>query len=254
MNNLDISDFVYMEAFEEGFPIKIDLVYSDGDHPENIFKTSVYRKGSKLWLHKDLAKVVLFASEIANKDLGYVLVLKDGLRTVDAQEIIYNTDIVQSNPHWTQEGPNRLLSPPGKGAHPRGMAIDLCLMNRAGEYLDMGTPFDYLSPDPGANPAHRNYKDFPDFILQNRAYLKNIIVSASYKMKCPLIPLDSEWWDFRYPAGLYEAYEPLYDKDLPYEMRMTDVSEDAGSEPIPDSHLDGLNAQITGDVRKALGE
>ena len=252
MNYIEITDLVPMDIFVKDFPIRIDIVYADGDHPENMFKQAVYKKGCRLWLYKDLATVVLLASRFGFKELGYVLVLKDGLRTVEAQQAMQETEIVKANPHWCQDGPNRLLSPPGQGAHPRGMAIDIAVERENGELVDMGTPFDYLSPDPGANPSHRDYRDFPPFILQNRKNLKSFMVKASSRLKQPVVPLPVEWWDFRFPKGLYETYMAISDKDLPFDMRMTASMAESVMSGLSLTYLDTVRQRLTGLVDKAF--
>jgi D-alanyl-D-alanine dipeptidase len=252
MNIIEVTDLVPMDVFEGDFPIRVDIVYADENHPENIFKQRLYKKDARLWLYKDLVPVVLLASKMCYKDLGYVMVLKDGLRTVDAQELMKQTDIVKANPHWYEDGPNRLLSPPGEGAHPRGMAIDITLEKEDGSIIDMGTSFDYLHPDPGANPSHRDYRDFPAFILNNRKNLKNVMVKASYLLKQPVIPLPAEWWDFRFPKGLYETYMAIKDKDLPLEMQMTDCQAENAIMPLSKPFIEGVKNKFTEKVEKVL--
>ena len=116
----------------------------------------------------------------------------------------------------------RLLSPPGGGAHPRGMAIDLSALDEKGNLLDMGTVFDHLAANsaPENNPAHRAYKSLGKTAAQNRKSLSNAMNEAAQALNIPLFPLPQEWWDFRLPAEIYQAYAPLSDTDLPPEMRM----------------------------------
>ena len=45
------------------------------------------------------------------------------------QTAMGKTQIVKDNPDWLEE-PNRMVSPPGNGAHPRGMAIDVCVFDK----------------------------------------------------------------------------------------------------------------------------
>jgi D-alanyl-D-alanine dipeptidase len=209
-----------MEQFVEKNPIKIDMVYSDAEHPENIFKTKIYRSESALWLHKSLASIVVLAAKLCYETSGLVFVLKDGLRTIEAQAAMQETEIVKANPHWCEDGPNRLLSPPGRGGHPRGMAIDVILETEDGQVVDMGTPFDYLTTDPNNNPSHRSYTDFSDEILKNRGILEYAMISAAQKIGHEIYPLPSEWWDFRFPQEVYDLYAPLSDEELEPEQRM----------------------------------
>lgn len=125
MKNIDESTLVPMELFAGRFPVSVQLAYAL-DAPPNIFG-QIYAVDARLWLHRDLAKIVLAAATIANQRSGVSFVLYDGLRTSDAQAKMAESAIVKANPQWMEEP--RLLSPPGSGAHPRGMAIDISLID-----------------------------------------------------------------------------------------------------------------------------
>lgn len=214
------SDLVPMDSFEKNEPLRVDLAYARADNL--LFGEVIYKKEARLWLHPILANVVREAAQICFRQHGYGFILYDGLRTVDAQEKMLKTQRVLDNPHWLQEP--RLLSPPGAGGHPRGMAIDVALEDEHGVLLDMGTPFDFLAEDasPAHNPAHRSYVRLTDDAARNRNILTHAMMNAAEKLNTPLVPLPQEWWDFRLPASVYEQYAPLSDADLPPEMRMTD--------------------------------
>ncbi len=203
--------------------LSCDLPYAKGAHPENMFQEAVYRPDAGLWLHRDLLCVVAYAAVFAVRRHGWGLVLKDGLRPVEAQQAMQETAIVRAHPHWCEDGPARMLSTPGKGAHPRGMAIDLvpvCLSD-GGEPVDMGTAFDALPADPARNPAHRAYPDLPEEVRANRRALERLIMDAAVAAGVPLRPLPVEWWDFRCPDDIYNARTPLSDADLLPCQRMT---------------------------------
>lgn len=209
-----------MNLLQNRYPIKIDLVYASANHPENIFKTALYKQDAQLWLHRDFSHVVLRAAEICHQRHDLILLLKDGLRPVEAQAAMQETAIVKANPQWCAEGPDRLLSPPGVGAHPRGMAIDVTLADKNGQELDMGTPFDYLTTDPRDNPAARDYRHLDATALENRKILENLFIQAAAELDTDIWPINSEWWDFRFPRSITEQYAPISDKDLPADMRM----------------------------------
>lgn len=215
------ADLVAMDEYEKSHRLRVDLVYADAAHPENIFKAALYRPEARLWLHRAFAEVVLRAAEICYQRWGGVFILKDGLRTVEAQQAMQDTAIVRANPQWCAEGPNRLLSPPGRGGHPRGMAVDVAVEDENGMPWDMGTSFDHLTTDPADNPAARSYKNLPRHVLENRARLEQAFNEAARELGRPVLPLPAEWWDFRFPASYSEDYAPLSDNDLPPAMRMT---------------------------------
>lgn len=215
------TDLIAMDELAQDHPIRIQLAYKH-DAPPNIFG-KIYHDAARLWLHKDLAQIVVRAAETIYKQNGLYCILYDGLRTVEAQERMRKSDIARQNPHWLEE-PGRLLSPPGAGAHPRGMAIDLSLMHADGTLVDMGTDFDYLAQKsaPEHNPAHRAHPHLDEAIKSNRTILDNAMNAAAQHYGFALLPLPQEWWDFRFPAEIYNAYDPLSDAELPPEMRMCD--------------------------------
>lgn len=212
-------DLVAMDTLAETAPLRIDIVYAQAQHEENIFGLALYRPQARLWLHKDMAEIVVRAAKNCFAENGYIFVLKDGLRPVEAQAMMQDTEIVKANPHWMME-PNRLLSPPGKGGHPRGMAIDIVLETQSGELVDMGTRFDHLTKDPAVNPARRDNPDISEAAKSNRLILEKHMVAAAQAFDKPMLPLPSEWWDFRFPGSYSERYAPIYDADLPADMQV----------------------------------
>lgn len=213
------STLICMDEYEKTHPLRIHLAYKMDKKP-NIFGR-IYHSAARLWLYKDLANIVLRASEICFERNRCKFVLYDGLRTVDAQERMMLSPIVQKNPQWLEQ-PDRLLSPPGAGAHPRGMAIDIGLEDETGDLVDMGIDFDYLSEKSDAehNPAHRNYKHLKFVHAENRSMLDNAMIEAANSCGLELRLLESEWWDFRFSADIYNQYEPLADVHLPEHMQM----------------------------------
>ncbi len=211
MKKLLPSDFVCMNDYEVSHALRVDLVYAQEHHPENIFKTQLYRTDAKLWLHKLLAEIVLDAANQAEKmDLRFVL--KDGYRPVEAQALMAETDIVKQNPQWLI--PPRMLSPAGMGGHPRGMAIDLELETASGKKIDYGTVFDELNAEGAPNKSARDYMDFVPQILENRKTLEGIMVRAGDNCGRELVPLPNEWWDFRLNSDFSNLYETESDRDL----------------------------------------
>ncbi len=218
MKNISANDMIPMDLFKGAYPLEVRLAYALDDLP-NIFG-KIYAKGAYLWLHRDLAKTVALAAHLCHQESGCSFILYDGLRTSEAQEKMAHSAIVKANPQWMQEP--RLLSPPGAGAHPRGMAIDISLMDRGGRLVDMGTDFDHLSENPHQdfNAAHRGYTHLSHTHAKNRDILNKAMAEAASRLDLPLLALPQEWWDFRFPREIYEIYAPLSDADLPPEMRM----------------------------------
>jgi D-alanyl-D-alanine dipeptidase len=101
------------------------------------------------------------------------------------------------------------------------MAVDIVLVDDNGDEIDMGTPFDFLTEDRGNNPAARDYKSFSADILKSRQLLEDSMMQAAKETGKELLPLPQEWWDFRFPYAYSNLFAPVYDVDLPPEMRMT---------------------------------
>jgi D-alanyl-D-alanine dipeptidase len=211
-------ELVPMDLFTAQEPLLVDLVYTDKTHPDNIFKEALYHDAARLFLHKDLARIVV---AVARKLHGrhYRLVLKDGLRTMEAQEAMGSTAIVKANPHWLGD----MVSRPGVGAHPRAMAIDVALSDGKGSLVDMGTTFDTMTPQ-----SARSYDGFSAGIMENRKLLEGAFVESAARYDFPMLPLPSEWWDFRFPRSYYERWAPLSDSDLPPEFRMASTQSHTG--------------------------
>ena len=216
-------DLVIMDELISEHPFKIDVVYAQAHHPENLFGGAIYRKDAPLILHYLLADIVIKAAHYAHERHDMSFVLMDGYRPVEAQQAMQETDIVRRNPHWCS-GPQRLLSPPRKGGHPRGMAIDIVLEDRSAQRVDMGTPFDYLSEDRNNNPAARGFTGFSATILTNRKILEDCMVDAAKDLGRDILPLPAEWWDFRFHSEFYNDYAPIYDADLPEHLRVMPVA------------------------------
>lgn len=214
MKQILVTDLVDMHVLSRNAPYRIDMVYADASHPENIFGTALYRHDAGFYLYKGLAQIVLRAADLF-REYHLILVLKDGLRPVEAQAAMQETAIVKANPQWMVDGDNRLLSPPGMGGHPRGMAVDVALETLNGEAIDFGTSFDAMVAE-----SRRDFTDLPASCLHYRQLLTDTMVKAAQYYNVPLLPLPSEWWDFRYPAAISNEYAPISDADLPDDMKM----------------------------------
>lgn len=217
------------DLFTGDFPIEIDLVYANPNHPENIFG-KVYHPQARLSGHVDLLRITLLAAMRLHNQQGWTLVLKDCLRPIEAQTKMIETPIVQANPHWLEEP--RFLSSPGGGGHPRGMAIDVAAQDHRGQPIDFGTAFDHFSSETDAphNPAHRLFPEISDTARRNRDTLEKTMVSAAKTLGLPLLPLPQEWWDFRFPANVSGEYIPLRDADLSPSLRMILPEADSNEE------------------------
>lgn len=242
LKKINPEDLIPMEMFAGELPVRIELAYARDDN--HLFGERIYRKDASLWLHKDLAAIVLLASMLCYARTQYRFVLYDGLRTVDAQEAMLKTKRVRDNPNWLEEP--RLLSPPGAGGHPRGMAVDIVLENEDGKLVEMGTVFDHLAEDPHPehNPAHRRYGALFPKVRENREILCGTMMDAAKMLETPLLPLPEEWWDFRIPKETSAQYQPLYDADLPPQIQMMESAQDSALSDFSFDHFLDLKQDI----------
>jgi D-alanyl-D-alanine dipeptidase len=166
----------------EKYNVIIDLRYATA----NNFTGKAAYKNNQLFLHKDVAKKLLLASQYAEK-IGYKLKIFDGFRPMHVQEMFYK--MVQDE---------RYVSNPKKGvaSHTRGVAIDLTLCDlQTGEELNMGTEFDSFE-----DKAHHSLNMTKE-VTHNRLLLAGIMAVAGFT------PLSTEWW--HYNLRTYEDY-PKY--------------------------------------------
>ena len=154
----------------------IDMVYAS---PNNLIGRPIYETARCL-LHREAEPHLRKASDIAAL-AGLRLKVFDAYRPPKAQEIFwkhlpdprYVADIVQ--------GSN----------HSRGVAVDLTLVDKAGEDLDMGTSFDAM-----VELSHHFHPKLPPQAQRNRLWLLGIMTQAGFKR------IDSEWWHYELPDAL----------------------------------------------------
>jgi D-alanyl-D-alanine dipeptidase len=130
MRKIDPKSLVPMDRLAPENAFRIQLAYARDDNL--LFGERIYRPNARLWLHEELAEVVAMAASACFENYDLRFVLYDGLRTTDAQEAMLRTERVRGNPEWLSEN---LLSRPGMGGHPRGMAVDIGLENEKGELV-----------------------------------------------------------------------------------------------------------------------
>jgi len=83
-----------------------------------------------------------------------------------------------------------------KSGHSRGSTVDLTLLDREGNELDMGGEFDWFSPVSG-----HDYPDLTDAQKNNRLLLKTGMMEAGF------LPYSEEWWHYRLD---HEPYPDTY--------------------------------------------
>lgn len=80
------------------------------------------------------------------------------------------------------------VTPPAKGSmHSRGAAVDLTIVDRNGQELDMGTPYDFFGVE-----AHYDYTRLSPKVLANRRLLRTTLEAVGFE------GIRTEWWHFSY--------------------------------------------------------
>jgi zinc D-Ala-D-Ala dipeptidase len=151
--------------------IDLDFTYATTN---NFVKTKLY-PCARCFLRADVAKAVQIAHQQLQQQ-GY-----GGLRLFDC----YRPQPIQQK-MWNIKPDERYVANPTKGSdHNRGIAVDLTILDRNGEPLDMGTPFDEFSLK-----AHHTYLELSPKILKNRSLLKKTMASVGFHH------IDTEWWHY----------------------------------------------------------
>lgn len=198
---------VTMSRFSSSFPIDIDLVYAKLDHPDNHFKVilpgsdseiALYRKDAPMLVHKSLAEIILGATKYIGA--RHSLSLKDSFRPGDAQLGMGYCKDKNGNTY-----PSNLVSTPGQGAHPLGMAADI-MLKKKGVEVDAGTPFDYFDVEavernelPKSSRLNNNITDLQK---ANQRLLETAMMRSALDHGRLMMPLEDEHWDFRFPPNM----------------------------------------------------
>jgi D-alanyl-D-alanine dipeptidase len=162
-----------MVSLKEFIPgIYIDLRYA---HYGNVFKEVLYTQG-EAYLNIKAAEALKRVQEDVSQD-GYELVIWDAYRP-------YSVTVKM----WDLVRDARYAATPEKGSrHNRGMAVDITLKYKDGDYVEMPTDFDDFSKK--ASPLHQNISAKAK---ANRDYLISKMHKHGFKV------LNSEWWHFDY--------------------------------------------------------
>ena len=158
---------------EQTHGVSIDMMYA---RPDN-FTGRVLYPNADCFLHP-LAEAGLRRAVAAAKSFGFRLKIFDAYRPQVAQQAL-----------WAVLPVPGYVADPAKGSnHTRGVAVDLTLLDGAGNELDMGTPVDTMTP-----ASHHFYAGLPAGVLVNRMYLLTIMLEAGF------VHHANEWWHYQLP-------------------------------------------------------
>ena len=179
---------VELKKYDKDFIL--DIKYATKD---NFTKQVLYDCG-RSFLRKKVAKDLLNAHKEFKK-LGYRIKIFDGYRPHSVQFKM-----------WDLTPDKRYVGNPYKGSmHNRGCAVDLTLVDKNGNELEMGTPYDFFGEE-----AHITYKKLSEKVLANRKILKQTLEKNGYRA------LETEWWHFSYNRNVYS----ILDTPIPCEEKV----------------------------------
>ncbi len=190
-------DFSHANAIEEKFvqaglvdvnsidrTIQVDLVNSDPK--KNCFRENFYHGLTKAYLRKDVACKLSMAQKLLRKKYpDHSLLVLDAARPRSVSRRMYE--------QMKGTAFEKFVANPDKGSmHNFGIAVDITIVDAAGEELDMGfSPFRkstlalywlYAKKKLGFNLSDKQ--------RQNRKRLADAMIGAGF------IPLSFEWWHF----------------------------------------------------------
>lgn len=163
--------------------VRVDLRYGT---TQNLLKRDVYGGFQRALLHREAAAKFAAAScllALRRPDLRFLVF--DALRPQTAQKEFW--ELVKGTPQQP------FFADPARGSvHSYGFAIDLGLADEHGHELDMGTPFDDLTPlaGPENEPAMLAAGRLAAHQHENRLVLRDVMEEAGF------LQLPHEWWHY----------------------------------------------------------
>lgn len=165
---LEDTTFVRLADFSADFAY--DLRYATEN---NFLKAQVY-DCAECYTRVKTAKALIAANESF---------LKNGLRIKFYD--CYRPNSVQYKMWELFPNPQYVANPVKGSIHNKGGAVDITLVDMAGNELDMGTDFDFFG-----KKAHHDNFDLSDEILQNRKLLKETMEEFGFWS------IRTEWWHY----------------------------------------------------------
>lgn len=153
--------------------LEIDLKYATSD---NLAGAPVYAWHGA-YLHPDAVERLECACHLA-KALGLKYRIYDAFRPREAHDYLWSV-----NPD-----PEFVADPAHGSAHSRGVAVDLTLLDAAGQVLDMGTAFDAFD-----KASHHADTSISETAQRNRFLLLGIMTAAGWSHN------PNEWWHYQLP-------------------------------------------------------
>ena len=162
------TSFVNLKDYSQDFVY--DMKYATSD---NFLKAQVY-DCAQCFLRLKTAMALIGASK-AFRVLGYKIKIFDCYRPLDVQKKM-----------WSILPDSKYVANPTTGSiHNRGGAVDISLVDKDGNEVEMGTSFDFF----GIEASH-GYKKLSSKVKSSRKLLKNIMLLHGFTAQ------ESEWWHY----------------------------------------------------------
>ena len=160
-----------VEVAKIDFSIKQEIRYAT---PNNFMKKAVYPKAAMCALRKEAAEALVRVQNSLKLE-GLGLKVWDCYRPFSVQKVM-----------WEVMPDDRFVADPKHGSkHNRGAAVDLTLVDRSGNELEMPTLYDDFT-----DKAARNYQGGTKTSLKNRERLEKAMGKEGF------IGIPTEWWHF----------------------------------------------------------
>ena len=163
--------------------VSVELRYGSAD---NFVGRDLYSPLDCAWLHRHAAEgLEKTVAWLARERADLSLLILDALRPQRVQEQLWDalqgTDLL-----------GYLANPVRGSIHSFGMAVDITLVDRNGQELDMGTPFDDLTElsHPALESAMLLRGELSATQIGNRQLLRDAMYEGGFK------GINSEWWHF----------------------------------------------------------
>lgn len=177
--DLDYDNTQWEEVTYDNSEILVDIKYATTDN----FTKQVIYDCPRCFLRPEISKALIQLNQGILERHGLRLKVWDCYRPLPAQQKLW--DIVPNASYVT---------PPAKGSmHNRGMAVDITLVDKDGNEIDMGTPYDYFGEE-----AHIDNENLPSQVLSNRNMLQVMMKEIGFKT------IRTEWWHFSYTGEMQE--------------------------------------------------
>jgi D-alanyl-D-alanine dipeptidase len=171
-------DTNWRDVVELDSSIVIDMRYAS---LENFVGLQLYPCGRCILRTEVAESIARIQIDLKTKGLG--LKMYDCYRPASVQSTL-----------WSKMPDARYVTPPERGSmHSKGAAVDVTIVDRDGNELDMGTPFDFFG-----EASHHTSAGHSDSVMTHRSLLKSSMERVGFR------PIRTEWWHYSYQSRTYE--------------------------------------------------